>query len=68
MQKLSKTEVEWLLIAIESYMKALEESMSQESNGIFIALYNLRREHMLIIRSKLKTALAEKNKRIEITY
>lgn len=68
MQRFSKTEIEWLNIAIEHYIKELEESMSQESSGISIALCNLRREHMLIIRSKLTCTLHSRSKRIEITY
>ena len=68
MQRFSKTEIEWLNIAIEHYIKELEETMSQEDNGTSIALCNLRREQMTILRSKLTCALHDRDRRIEITY
>lgn len=68
MQEMTRIEVQWTMLAIEHYIKELEQTMEQEDSAAAYGLCGLRRSHLLDIHSKLETALNNHEKRIAITY
>lgn len=69
MQKFTKTEIEWIIDELDRAVVDLKQQAIKEENAGFVAGFmNLRSEQLSNITDKLRKAIVEGSKRIEITY
>lgn len=69
MQKFTKTEIEWIIGELDRAAANLkQQATKKESAGLAAGFMNLRSEQFASVADKLQKAIAEGNKRIEVTY
>ena len=69
MQSFTKNEITWMIdLLSEKIALADELKRSESASNAERALYNLRAEQMIVMREKLRKAVADGNKRIEVKY
>ena len=66
MQKFTKTEVSWMAVEFEKLAKEHERQSEETPDREFAKMYQLRSEQYTDISRRLRLALKEGDKRIEI--
>ena len=66
MQKFSKIEVSWMAVEFEKMAKEHEQQSKETSDREFAKMHQLRSEQYTDISRRLRLALKEGDKRIEI--
>lgn len=66
MQKFTKIEVSWMAVEFEKMAKEHEQQSKETSNREFAKMHQLRSEQYTDISRRLRLALKEGDKRIEI--
>ncbi len=66
MQKFTKIEISWIVTEFDKIAKGLEQQAKETPDRAFSKMYQLRFEQYADISRRLRLALKEGNKRIEI--
>lgn len=66
MQKFTKIEVSWMAVEFEKMAKEHEQQSKETSDREFAKMHQLRSEQYTDISQRLRLALKESDKRIEI--
>lgn len=66
MQKFTKVEISWMIGEFDKLARGLEQQSKEETDRGFAKAYRLRSEQYVDISRRLRLALKEGNKRIEI--
>ncbi len=66
MQKFTKIEISWIVTEFDKLAKSLEQQAKETPDRAFAKMYQLRSEQYADISRRLRLALKEGNKRIEI--
>ena len=66
MQKFTKIEVSWMAVELEKMAKENEQQSKETSDSDFAKMHQLRSEQYTDISRRLRLALKEGDKRIEI--
>lgn len=69
MQSFTKNEMTWMIDLLSEKINLMDElKRSESTSGVERALCNLRAEQMIVMRDKLRKAVDDGNKRIEVKY
>ncbi len=66
MQKFTKIEISWIVAEFDKLAKGLERQAKETPDRAFAKMYQLRSEQYADISRRLRLALKEGNKRMEI--
>lgn len=66
MQTFTKIEISWIAVEFNNLSKALKQQALENPDREFAKMYQLRSEQYIDISRRLRTALKEGSKRIEI--
>lgn len=66
MQSFTKIEISWMAVEFEKLSRTLKQQASETSDRQFAKMYQLRSEQYTDISRRLRAALKEGSKRIEI--